>query len=60
MVEALSGYDIPVLRAQVCQRVAFAESAASGSTVVESNSNSQAAQEIAALVDELLEVGNAS
>lgn len=60
VVEALSGYDIPVLRAQVCQRVAFAESAASGSTVVESNGNSQAAQEIAALVDELLEVGNAS
>ncbi len=60
VVEALSGYDIPVLRSPVCQRVAFAESAASGSTVVESNGNSQAAQEIAALVDELLEVGNAS
>ena len=60
VVEALSGYDIPVLRSPVCQRVAFAESAAGGRTVMESHGNSQAAQEIAALVDELLEVGHAS
>ena len=60
VVEALAGYDVPVLRSQVCQRVAFAESAASGSTVMEQGSNTQAAKEITALVDELLEVGNAS
>ncbi len=60
VTEALSGYDIPVLRSQVCQRVAFASSAAQGKTVMESNGSSQAAQEITALVDELLEVGFAS
>lgn len=60
VVEALAGYDVPVLRSQVCQRVAFAESAASGSTVMEQGSSTQAAREITALVDELLEVGNAS
>jgi chromosome partitioning protein len=57
VAEALSGYDVLVLRSQVCQRVAFAESAASGQTVLETEPNSQAAQEIKALVDELFQIG---
>lgn len=60
VVEALADYKIPVLTSQVCQRVAFAESAATGQTVLEQQGNSQAANEITALVNELLKVGNAS
>jgi chromosome partitioning protein len=56
VAEALSGYGVPVLRSQICQRVSFAESAASGQTVMEIDPNGQAAQEINALVNELLEV----
>jgi chromosome partitioning protein len=56
VTEALSGYGLPVLRSQICQRVSFAESAASGQTVLEIDPNGQAAQEIQALVNELLEV----
>lgn len=52
--EALAGYDLPVLPAAVCQRVAFAESAAQGSTVLELDTNSLASKEITALVDALL------
>lgn len=58
VTEALSEYELPVLKSQVCQRVAFAESAASGQTVLETEPKGQAAKEIVALVDELLEVGN--
>jgi chromosome partitioning protein len=56
VTEALSGYGVPVLRSQICQRVSFAESAASGQTVMEIDPNGQAAQEINVLVNELLEV----
>jgi chromosome partitioning protein len=56
VTEALSGYGLPVLRSQICQRVSFAESAASGQTVLETDPNGQAAQEIQGLVNELLEV----
>jgi chromosome partitioning protein len=56
VAEALSGYGVPVLRSQICQRVSFAESAASGQTVMEIDPNGQAAQEIIVLVNELLEV----
>lgn len=54
VAEALEGYEIPVLSAAVCQRVAFAESAAQGSTVLESDPTSTASQEINALLDEIL------
>ena len=54
VVEALSAYAIPVLDSQICQRVAFAESAASGSTVLEDAPKSAAALEISAVADELL------
>ena len=54
VAEALAGYPIPVLAAAVGQRVAFAESAATGSTVLELDPKGAAAQEINALVDEIL------
>jgi chromosome partitioning protein len=51
VVDALAAYDLPVLGAAVSQRVAFAESAAHGRTVLETNPNGLAAVEIDALVD---------
>jgi chromosome partitioning protein len=60
VAEALAEYQIPVLKAQVCQRVAFAETAATGQTVLDTDRKGTAAKEIIALVDELLEVGHAS
>lgn len=57
VVEALAGYDLPVLKASICQRIAFAESAATGSTVLETEPNGAAAKEVMALVDELLKLG---
>lgn len=54
VAEALSGYNLPVLKSHICQRVAFAESAATGQTVLETDPNGAAAQEINTLVDELL------
>jgi len=52
--EALSGFEIPVLKAQICQRVAFAESAATGQTVLETDPKGSAAKEIKAIVKEIL------
>ena len=60
VVEALAQYNIPVLKSQISQRVAFAESAAIGQTVIEQQPTSLAASEIKALVKELLKVGNAT
>ena len=55
VVRALADYEPPVLSAQVCQRVAFADSAASGQAVFENgHGKSAAAREIRALTDELL------
>lgn len=54
--EALSEYDLPVLRSQVCQRVSFAESAGQGRTVIETEPGSLASQEIEALTDEITEL----
>jgi chromosome partitioning protein len=55
VIEALSDYPTPVLKTAVCQRVAFAESAAQGLTVFE-NPASNAAQEIAQLSEEVEEL----
>jgi chromosome partitioning protein len=52
--EALGGYGMPVLSASVSQRIAFAESAAQGTSVMEIDANSQASKEIFALVEALL------
>lgn len=54
VADALAGYPIPVLSTAVGQRVGFAESAATGSTVMEQDPKGAAAQEINALVDEIL------
>lgn len=56
VAEALSGFNIPVLRAAISQRVAFAESAASGRTVLETEPDGAAAKEIKALVNELIQI----
>jgi chromosome partitioning protein len=55
VTEALAGYNFPVLRAPISQRVVFAESAGQGMTVLETEPNGQAAQEIRALVAEIKE-----
>jgi len=57
VVEALAAYELPVLHTTIAQRIAFAEAAASGSTVLETEPESLAAREIASLVREVLEVG---
>jgi chromosome partitioning protein len=56
VTEALSEFDIPVLKSQICQRVSFAESAASGQTVLEADAGSTASQEVEALTKEVLEL----
>jgi chromosome partitioning protein len=55
VTEALSEYDLPVFKAEICQRVSFAESAAQGRTVLETDPESLASKEINALVKEVLE-----
>lgn len=55
--QALSEYEVPILKTQICQRVAFAESAATGETVLEREPESTASKEIENLtreIDELL------
>ncbi len=52
--EALADYPIPVLKTTVCQRVAFAKSAATGRTVLEAAADSRASQEILVLAREIL------
>ena len=56
-MEALEQYPIPVLKASISQRVAFAESAATGSTVLETDRTGLAAKEVMALFDELWSIG---
>jgi chromosome partitioning protein len=53
--EALAAYKIPVLKTAICQRVAFAESAQQGLTVLETDPNGQGAKEVAALCAEIRE-----
>jgi chromosome partitioning protein len=55
VANALASYPLPVLNAAVSQRVAFAETAAIGQTVLETDPHGQAAQEIRALVAEIEE-----
>jgi len=56
VVEALSEYQIPVLKTSICQRIALAESAALGQTVFETSPDTAAAKELMALVVEIMEV----
>jgi chromosome partitioning protein len=52
---ALADYPIPVLQAAVCQRVGFAESAAIGKTVLETEPDGAAAREVRGLVSEIID-----
>jgi chromosome partitioning protein len=54
VAEALASYSVPVLAAAVSQRVGFAESAAAGQTVLETDPHGLAATEIRALVAEIV------
>lgn len=56
VVEALSSYPVPVLKASIGQRVAFAESAAQGLTVLHIDPSGPASQEVVSLAKELLEL----
>lgn len=56
VTEALSEYELPVLKSQVCQRVGFAESAGQGRTVLETEPGSLASQEIEAVTTEVMEL----
>lgn len=58
VVEALASYKMPVLKSAISQRVAFAQSAAMGCTVLETDPKGAAAKEIQALVKELIEFGS--
>lgn len=51
--QALSDYNIPVFESAICQRVSFAESAAQGKTVLETEPKGLASQEVLTLVKEL-------
>lgn len=57
VADALAGFEYPVLAATISQRVAFAESAAQGRTVLELDPDSAASREIDNLVDELEGIG---
>ncbi|MDQ7731044.1 ParA family partition ATPase [Halomonas sp. SpR8] len=53
--EALAGYELPVLDARVTQRVIYPGSAATGTTVLDSEPDGEAAKEIRALMSEIKE-----
>lgn len=55
--EALAEYSIPVLKTVISQRVGFAESAAAGETVLDTDPKGAAAREIRALTKEILSLG---
>ena len=58
VVDALSDYDLPVLKTAVCQRIVLTESATRGQTVFEVDAHNQAAQEVTSLVSDIVEMLN--
>ncbi len=52
--EALSQYELPVLKSQICQRVTYTETAAQGKTAIETDPDSLAGKEIKALTEEVI------
>ena len=57
--QALDHYDMDILQTHICQRVAYAETAAIGSTVMEEhNRDNLAVKEITNLTNEILEKSN--
>lgn len=53
IIDALNGYGLPVLKARITQRVSYPTTAASGTTVLDTDPNGDAAAEIRALTEEL-------
>jgi chromosome partitioning protein len=56
VADALSEYNLPILKSEICQRVGFAESAGAGQTILETEPDSIASKEVEKLTDEILEV----
>jgi len=54
--EALSEYEIPVLKSQLCQRVIYAETAARGTSAIEEDPESRAGKEIKSLTEEAVQL----
>ncbi len=54
VIEPLSKYGLNILNAKICQRVAYAETAARGTSVVEEDPESVAGKEIKAVAEEIL------
>lgn len=57
VVDTLSSTEVNVLKSHVCQRVLFAEAAASGLTVIDLDPEGKASEEVANLVNEILNFG---
>lgn len=51
--DALEGYGLPILEARITQRVSYPSTAASGTTVLDTEPDGDAAREIRALMREL-------
>jgi chromosome partitioning protein len=51
--EALAGYGLPILQTRITQRVVYPSSAASGTTAIDQEPTSEAAEEIRALAEEV-------
>lgn len=54
--DALLDYPLPVMEAEICQRVAFAESASKGQSVLDAAPTDLAAKEIKKLIKEIMEL----
>lgn len=54
VVEALNGYELPVLESRITQRVIYPGTAAAGTTVLDSEPNGDAAAEVHALATEII------
>ncbi|HUB16062.1 MAG TPA: ParA family partition ATPase [Acetobacteraceae bacterium] len=59
IAEALAEFDIPILHAGTTQRVAYAEALTGGTTVIEQQPRSPAAEEVRAILAELREAAAA-
>jgi len=55
VAEALKGYELPVLKTRITQRVSYPETAAIGTTVLATDPDSDASAEIRALANEIKE-----
>lgn len=56
IIEILSNYEIPVLKTLITQRVIYPNSAAAGTTVLDQDPKGEAAEEIRALTNEILQM----